>query len=90
MSEIKIYENINNDLNNLDKLVKDEDFQNDNLDIINDKDLISKSDNNTYDNKDKFNLEDNEGKELDIIKIKRIENYYFYLHQKRPIQLKMN
>ena len=40
----KIIERVIDDLDNLDKLIKDKDLLNDNK-IINDKDLLSKSDN---------------------------------------------
>ena len=66
----KIIERVIDDLDNLDKLIKDKDLLNDNK-IINDKALLSKSDNNTDDSRDKSKLEENKGKESDISQIKK-------------------
>ena len=76
VSEKKIIENIIDDLDNLDKLIKDKDLLNDNK-IINDKDLLSKSDNNTDDSRDKSKLGENKEKELDISKIKKDRGLLF-------------
>ena len=76
MSKKKIIENIIDDLDNLDKLIKDKNLQNDNK-IINDKDLLSKSDNNTDDSRDKSKLGENKEKELDISKIKKDRGLLF-------------